>query len=606
MRFPNTRRVRYRLRCIIVMLGSAVVAVAACGAAEGESESAGRHADAARAAQRPLRMLVDAYHHPPRSAGFSQGFSLAAEDFERTYFYATDATAHPNGLFMLTHAIARDFRIAVSSEPIGPDLFRRTDAYMLICPKTAAAGNPHPVAPADAEHLEQFVTSGGILILVFNSIAPPRPGADTPSSPFDIEGMNLIARRFGVEFLPTSTRSLAIPIARDHPTLFGVRGILYGGGDTIRVHPKSGAEPTVLLESNNPDVPGPVAVRVRYHRGTVLALGDAGTLGNGNHVRADVGQPATVARLFHCTLPEGPLPAYGWKEGTTLKVRLRHELALSGYPENMRCLELPLDPAARVLMRRPRALDAQAGPGERPPTASVPTPHRNRFQMARASWTLESRLEVGPFDGRAFSARWIGPHDAELTCRVTPRGEVLDPSPTASELDRWRWALLNEVFVAPLDPYAQLGDAWESPVMTPMPQVQLHPASTTRRATGRYCFEGREPCRGRSCFVIRKTVTLPLSEIRLQDLVDPQYAANFDEMAGRFREGRQVCVARTWVDETTGLPVRTVLRASAVFWWTDRREEDRFVSDHDFVVYEHRTERRRVLTIGRLLLADFD
>jgi len=554
--------------------------------------------------RQPLRLLFDEYHHFPRSAQFSQGFSLDPEVFERTYFYAADGTGHPNGLFTLTQVLRRDFRTASSTEPIGPDLARRADAYMLICPERAAIGNPHPITATDATHLEAFVRSGGILILVHNSVDDPQHDG------IDLTGMNLVASRFGLEFLAKTTRSMSIPIPRDHPVFFGVRGILYGNGTTIRVHPHADARATVLLESTNAEVPGAVAVRVRFDGGTVLALGDAGTLGNGNMVRDDVGQPDAVAQLFHCLRPDGPLPAYGWKEGLKLQVRLRDEIAASAYPEVLRCLDLPLDAAARVLNRRPRALDVQSAQPEQSPAAETAKSdaemQKNRYLVARASWDLDAALEIQAFDGRAFSSRWAGPDGAKLTCRLTPRGELLDPSAEANGLDSWRWALLNEVFVNPLDGYAQPGDEWDSPVMIALPQAQLQQVSTTRRATGHFRFEGRQSCRGRSCFLISKTVSLPLDDVRPQDLVAPQYAANFDQMNVQFREGRQTCVAKTWVDEVTRLPVKTVVRWSAVFWWTDRSADDQFISDHDYVCYEHRLEKRRVMTIGRLLVAEFD
>ena len=554
--------------------------------------------------RQPLRLLFDEYHHFPRSTQFSQGFSLDPEAFERTYFYAADGTGHPNGLFTLTQVLRRDFRTASNTEPIGPELLRRADAYMLICPEREAVGNPHPITAADAAHLEAFVRAGGILILVHNSVDDPQ------SDRIDLAGMNLVASRFGLEFLAKKTRSISIAIPRDHPVFFGVRGILYGNGTTIRVRSHADARATVLLESTNPEVPGAVAVRVRFDGGTVLALGDAGTLGNGNMVRDDVGQRDAVAQLFRCLLPEGPLPAYGWKEGLRLQVRLRDEIAASAYPEVLRCLDLPLDAAARVLIRRPRALDVQSAQPDPSPTAKIAKSdaeiYKNRFLMARTSWDLNAALEIQAFDGRAFSAHWAGPDETKLACRLTPRGELLDPSSEACELDSWRWALLNEVFVNPLDGYAQPGDEWDSPVMTVLPQAQLKQVSTTRRATGHFRFEGRQSCRGRSCFLISKVVHLPFDELRPQDLVAPQYAANFDQMNVQFRGGRQTCVAQTWVDEVTRLPVKTVARWSAAFWWTDRSADDQFISDHDYVCFEHRLEKRRVMTIGRLLVAEFD
>jgi hypothetical protein len=595
-----TRRRRGGTSAALAVCGFAAVAtVAAAASASGES-----CVDARADRRAPLRLRVDEYHHFPRAADYSQGFSLDVDDFDRTCFYSIDGTAHPNGLFMFSQAISRDFRAEVSVDPIGPDLARRADAYMLVCPETAAAGNPHPVTPADAENLERFVAGGGILILVHNSVSDPNTDS------LDLRGMNRIARRFGLEFLAKATRTVSIPIARDHPVFFGVRDIIFGNGTTIGIHPRPEATATVLLESTNPAVPGAVAVRVRFGRGTVLALGDAGTLGNGNMARRDVGQSAAVAQLFHCLLPTGPLPAYGWEEGMAIKARVHHEVALSGYPEAMRCLELPFDPAAGVLVRRPRQLDLQAAPTSRaldvPGPASTTAPDRNRFLMARAAWDLEARLEIGKHDGRAFSVRWTGPDGAVLACRLTARGEALDPSAKPSTLDPWRWALLSGVLVGPLDAQAQPGDEWECPVMVPLPSIQLHPASVTRAATGRFRFEGRRVHAGRPCFVLTATAVLPLNEVAPQDLVGPEYAASFDPTNTQVRDGEQVCKWTTWVDERTRLPTRTVFRASAALWWTDRRTPDRLISDHTYTVMEERTERRRVLVVGRVLQADFE
>ncbi len=74
---------------------------------------------------------------------------VLTDAWAKTYHYATDATATPNGFFVLTRALADDFRMEISTQPITPGL-----------------GDP-----ADAEHLEDFVAEGGILILIHNSVA---------------------------------------------------------------------------------------------------------------------------------------------------------------------------------------------------------------------------------------------------------------------------------------------------------------------------------------------------------------------------------------------------------------------------------------------------
>jgi hypothetical protein len=165
---------------------------------------------------------------------------------------------------------------------------------------------------------------------------------------------------------------------------------------------------------------------------------------------------------------------------------------------------------------------------------------------------------------------------------------------------------VNEAVVSPLDPAARVGDEWRSPVMTPLPNAQLHAPAGLRLGNGHFRFEGREQCRGRSCYVIVKIVSLSLDELRPQDLITAEYADYFDQTKVRLRQTGQMCVVRTWVDETTHLPVKTELNTSTSFWWTDRREEDWFISDHDHRVFEDRREKLRVSIIGRLLVAEFD
>ena len=561
---------------------------------------------------RPRRLLIDEYHQFPRSDRFSLGFSLNPDDEKLTYHYATDATALVNGLFMLEHAIKPDFTTQVSKDPIGPNLGQQTDAYVIVCPLKEQEGGPPTLTSADADHLEKFVAEGGMLMLVHNSVE------DADQDSFDFKGMNMVAGRFGLEFLATVTRSLMVPIARDHPVFFGAGGIIYGNGTTIQTHAQPDTHHDILLESNNPKVPGTIAVRTRFKRGTVVVLGDAGTLGNAHMVRDDVGHAKGVAQLFHCLLPDGPVPAYGWKEGLKMNVRLRHQTAISGYVKRLRLFDLPLDPAAGIVYSGERELDllsarkdeeekGQDQDQDKEPAAQEdPDPEAHRYAYARASWDTACRLEIGPNDGRAFSARWTEAGGSQIECRLTPRGEFLDASMSKGELTNWRWALVHEAVVNPLDPAAQIGDEWDSPVMTPLPHAQLSPAPRLRPGTGRFRFDGREKCRGRSCYVISKTVYLPLDDLHLQDLVDPEYADYFDEAQVRLREADQTSVTKTWVDEATNLPVRTELQTSTSFWWTDRRVEDSFISDHDYRIFEDRKEQLRVAIIARSLVADFD
>jgi hypothetical protein len=189
---------------------------------------------------------------------------------------------------------------------------------------------------------------------------------------------------------------------------------------------------------------------------------------------------------------------------------------------------------------------------------------------------------------------------------LTHRGEFLDSAPGAKSLDNWRWALLNEVIIAPIDPHARPGDAWRSPALAALPNVRLEPAATTRAATGCFRFAGAATLDGHDCFVLTKTTDTPLDDLRPQSLIDSRHADLIDQSRVRLRAGRQISRTQTWIDRHTRLPRKTVLQSSAVLWLSNRAEPDPFVSDHDYEVHEFRTDSAHVLVIGRLLAAEFE
>ncbi len=419
--------------------------------------------------------------------------------------------------------------------------------------------------------------------------------------------MNAIAGKFGLKFDANSTSIMMVPIAADNPVFSGVRSYLFGGGTTISVKPSARSHATVLLESINPEVPGALAVRVLHGKGAVLARGDAGSLGNPDILRGRIGQFEACRQMFHSLLPEGPLPAYGWREGMEVKVKLWHELGTAGYPEKPRLLDLPLDPAAQALGVKPRVMDLQAAASQSDATVSAAEKaDKMRFALVRARWEIQCRLRIGSSDGRAFAATWVGPKGHEISTRLTPRGQFLDSSPADGELAPWRWALLGEVVPAPLDPQAQSGDRWTCPALAPLPHAQLRPAPILRQADALYRFEGSAKYRNRPCFLVTKSIRVDLRGLEPQELVDREYADYFGAHSVRFREGGQVCFVKIWIDAETRLPLRTELSASTGLVWTDRTMEDMFLSDHDWVTTEHRTERISYGTYGRKLVAEFE
>jgi hypothetical protein len=547
--------------------------------------------------QHPLALLFDDYYQRPGPVSFAPGVAQQADDQKLTNRYLPDATAIPNGTFVFSRLIARDYRVKISHAPISAELLRTADAYMMVCPIRPANGGRAAITVKEADVLESFVADGGILILVFNSVAGP---ADED---IDLQGINLIAHRFGLRFAAKVTETLLIPIARDNPVFSGPSNMIYGNGTIIENEGGRAAGATVLLASCNPKVPGPVAVRVRYKKGTLLALGDGGTLGNAHSLRTETDQAEVLRQMMHSLLPEGPMPEYGWHSGLRLKVKLRHQQIVSGYPDELRLFDLPRDRSNAYVEARVTTLDRQSAPGVK---EAQPTVERG-FGCAVAEWRAQAVLSITQPDGPAFDAVWSDDGGQDIHCRVTPRGDFIDVGPEATALASWRWALTSAVVLSPLDPVAQVGDEWRRKIMMPLPHAQLAQAPRLREGIGTYTFEGSEDYNGKACFVFSMTSDSLALELMPQDLVDPAYADYFNQRAIRFTSGAQLIYVKTWIDQTSRLPVKTEFKSSSSFWWSDEKQPDFFISSHTTKrIYEDVKETRHVVTFGRLLTAEFE
>jgi hypothetical protein len=551
---------------------------------------------------RPRLLLFDDYYQHARAGTFIQGVPPEAKDRFLSNSYLPDATGIPNGTFVWSRLVSRDYDVKISHAPISELPLDSAGAYMMVCPIPKDKGGQGEIQAEDVRRLEAFVGQGGILILVLNSLSGPNDNV------FDRRGMNLVARPFGFQFEATTSQTLLIPIARDHPVFVGVPNLIYGNGTTIEYRDVPPSNLTVLAESTNEKVPGAVAIRVRYKQGTVLALGDSGTLGNAHALRSESGQADALYQMMHCLLPDGPLPAYGWRKGLRMRVKLWHQEVMSGYPNELRLFDLPLSAGAKLVEADLRDIDLKsagtANGAPPPPPAAV----KRGFASAVAEWRKDLTLSLGAFDGKAYRATWSAGQGNDLRCRLTPRGITLDQEVGSPELAPWRWALANAVLVSPLDPVAQVGDEWEAPMLlTPLPNAQLEQSPGLREADGKVKFQGTELCRGKDCFVLGSTVVLKTSEFHPQDLVNSAYADYFSRQDIRLSSAGQLVYVKTWIEKATGLPVRTELRATSDFWWEGSDQPDGFISTHDAKrIYEDRKTTRRVVTFGRLLTADYE
>jgi hypothetical protein len=465
---------------------------------------------------------------------------------------------------------------------------------MLVCPIAVKEGGRTEIGEKEANVLEDFVAKGGILILVANSM--------DFHTDIAVEGLNAIAKRFGLRFAANATDTLLIPIKNDDPVFSDVRNIVYGNGTIIEPLPGTGYDASVLVESNNPKVPGAVAIRVRFKKGTVLALGDAGILGNAYALRSGIDQAQALAQMMHCLLPEGPLRRYGWQSGLQLKIKLWHQEIISGYPAELRLFDLPRDGRTKYVEAPIREIDRQAAHS----SASGDSGLRG-FASAMADWKTEVDLKVGAFDGRAYEATWTDEKGGQLISRLTPRGNVLNLGLGAPELASWRWALAGEIIMAPLDPVAQVGDVWGRKTLVPLPDAQLGEAPRIREAESTIKFEGVEDCLGKHCYVLSKTAMVEMPQMTPQDLVHSAYSDYFDSKDIRLTSTGQVLFVKTWIDQESLLPIKTELRSASTFWWEDERQPDMFLSTHDVMrIYENINTVRHVVSFGRVLTAEFE
>jgi len=558
---------------------------------------AGDPAGASAATSARRKILFDDYYQNRRTESlFTEGVPLNAADRSLSNFYSPIANAIPNGTFVFAGLIGDKFDTGISDQPISPGLLRTADAYLLICPIKPESGRRAALSERDADALEAFVANGGMLGLILNSLPP-----DPNKSGFDVAGMNRVARRFGLEFLSQETGTVLIPVAKDHPLFDGVRGVIYGNGTTIRLLPSADPKLIVLLRDPREGAHDPVGVITPFGKGKVLAFGDSGTLGNAHAFRNDTDQATALREMVLGLLPDGPAPAYGWKKGTRLRIRLQQEQIFSCYPKGNRLFNLPAAEGTRMIVSGVRALDLSSAPDKN--AASDLGGYASAVLQRKASFLME----IGANDGRAFAATWRSESGESSDFRILPKGDIVDAAlPQGAGLREWQWVLENEVICSPLKAYAQPGEVWHGGGRAPLPHAQLAPVPTLAEAPSTFRFDGETPYQGKPCFLFTRTVFLTAEKWNVRDVVSPEFASECGPGQIELTAGGLYAVTHFWVSRDTLLPVHTEMRISSSLWWKDEKFPDSYSGTHDWKNHENWAEINFVGTFGRLLTADFE
>ena len=548
------------------------------------------------AASLERRMLFDDYYQKARPDNkFPQGVARGdAKLRDLTNFYSPAATAIPNGTFVFSELIADKFKIEISRQPLSSELLQGVAAYLLICPAGRAHGGRANLTENEAAILEEFVAQGGSLILIANSIS--EPGKEG----FDLVGLNLIAQKFGVRFLARQTDTISIPIPNDHALFDGVRDIIYGNGTTLEILPSAEPATQILLESHSPRALGPVAVLATHRKGKVLVIGDAGSFGNAHIFRSDIGQAQGLQQMIYGLLPDGPVPRYGWHEGMQLKVHLKQEQIISGYPEFMQIFDLPRPAGTKVYSSMMRDIDLAA--------AGAPSIGFGRRDFVSAVSLREAVLDlvIGSSDSRSFKISW---RDAQgsLPAKLLPSGRLIAPGiPIGDELIAWQSVLLNDVVCAPLKAYAQPGDKWWAEGMAGLPQAQLTMSPRLVPILSHYKFEGESTYEGKECYLFSRVTRLEGKNWTPSDLIGTEYAMQFHAHEIEIQAGGQLAIAKYWIGKASLLPVHTEITVSAAFWWRDPRFPAKYIGTHDSKNYENWAFINLNATYGRKLTVDFE
>lgn len=542
------------------------------------------------------RLLFDDYYQKQRSDElYAQGVARGGASLrDLTNFYSPEATAIANGTFAFSQLIADKFQVEISRQPLSEELLDGVAAYMMVCPVRVKHGGRDDLTEREASILEAFVARGGCLILIANSIPEPE------KSPIDFAGLNLIAERFGVLFLAGQTDTISIPIANDHPLFDGVDDMIFGNGTTLEV--LASAEPTtqVLLESHSQRALGPVAVLATHQRGKVLLFGDAGTFGNAHVFRSDIGQAEGLKQMIFGMLPDGPAPRYGWKEGLQIRVDLKQEQIVSGYPEFMQIFNLPRPEGTKIYSAGMRQIDLEASGGSADAIGS------RDYVSAVSSREATFDLAFGASDGRGFQVSWSAPQGA-LSARLLPTGRLVNPGiPGGDELIAWQAVLLNEAVGAPLKSYALPGEKWTAEGLVSLPHVQLAMSPRLVNTSSSYRFDGKADYHGKPCYLFSRVTRLEGKDWSTADLVGLEYAMQFNAREIEIQAAGQLAVAKYWISQDTLLPVHTEVNVSAALWWRDPRFPSKYVGTHDSKNYENWETISFVASYGRVLTVDFE
>jgi hypothetical protein len=196
------------------------------------------------------------------------------------YFNAPgEARYQPDGTYKaLLTRLQSEFTVRANSERLNDTTLRDVDLVLIANPSDKAVGTnaaPHRVDARDIEELTRFVERGGGLIVMGNQ----------ENHNLEIEHMNHLLQRFGMQFTNLYTDAKLLPLPRNQPIVGGLNWAYYTG-NLVLLDEAHSAKPHALVMNDltikppkgNRDQAGALMAASLPGKGHVVVVTDAGWL----------------------------------------------------------------------------------------------------------------------------------------------------------------------------------------------------------------------------------------------------------------------------------------------------------------------------------------
>lgn len=222
---------------------------------------------------RPV-VALDLYHRKPPMLAI--GANVVTGEYGRAVgHYRWDDWYHPNGFATLRAVLEPEFSCTTIAQRPTSQSLTGVDVLVVANPDLPDWAAPFkPLSEADVEAIAAFVRAGGSLVMLGNALDKSAHG---DLETFDRDGLNSLAKPFGLRFNEDSTGAVQVAIPPDGDTFNRPMRLYYDNGCSLELIKAPGARCKPLIEYKGKAL----AALSRFGEGNALAIGDCGSWGNG-------------------------------------------------------------------------------------------------------------------------------------------------------------------------------------------------------------------------------------------------------------------------------------------------------------------------------------